>query len=310
MSRNFRRIRYGTARSAWIAVMALASGFLNSGPAMADVISDNLSAYTGINAQGYLSPLKEAVGQSLNSGLYNSAHIPPSGTYFRLELKGMLVSYEDEDRSFQATSEDFFPGNQTVDAPTIVGDTDGAVITDPGTGATFHLPGGLDIDRLALAVPQLTVGSVYGFEATVRYFGADIGDTDIGNIYLLGGGLRYAISPLIKAPFDIAATVFYQKFKLGDDFMDSDALSYGLQVGRSMPMLDVYGGVGMDRYKLAVTYDSDAAPGGRAEIELPAENDFHLALGATVHLGFLHLNGEYNHAARSSFAFGVGLGMR
>lgn len=276
----------------------------------ADVINDNLSAYTGVNARGYLGPLKEAIGQSLNSGIYNSAHIPTTGTYFRLEARGMLLSFKDEDRVFDAKAEDFFPGNQTVEASTIVGGTEGVSITDPGTGAIYHLPGGLDLDRLVLAAPQLTVGSVAGLEATVRYFAADIGDTDLGNISLIGGGLRYAVSPVIKAPFDIAAMVFYQKFKLGDDFLDSDALTYGLQAGKSMPMLDVYGGVGLDRYKLTVTYDSDVASGGRAEVELPAENDFHLALGATVHLGFLHLNGEFNHAARSSFSVGVGLGMR
>lgn len=301
-----------TWRHAGLVMPALGvAALLLPGVGRADVISDNLSAYTGVNARGYLAPLKEAIGQSLNSGIYNSAHIPPTGTYFRLEVKGMLLSYKDEDRIFRAATEPIFPGNQTVDAPTVVGSTSGVTINDPGTGAVYNLPGGLDIDRLVLAVPQLTVGSIAGVEATVRYFAADFGDTDLGNISLAGGGLRYSVSPLLKLPVDVAAMVFYQKFKLGDDFVDSNALTYGLQVGKSMPMLDVYGGLGLDRYKLTVTYDTEAAgANGKAEVALPAENDVHIALGATVHLGFLHLNGEFNHAARSSFAVGVGLGMR
>ena len=103
----------------------------------------------------------------------------------------------------------------------------------------------------------------------------------------------------------------YQKFKLGSDFVDSNAITYGIQGGKNFGLLDVYAGLGMDRYKLDVTYDSAAGgSGARTTVELPAENDFHVAAGATLHLSVLHLNAEYNHAARSSVAVGLGIGNR
>lgn len=303
----------GRGAGAWLTLATTALLALSGAPAArGDVISDNLSAYTGVNAQGYLSPLKESFGQALNTGLYNSASIPKEGMYFRLEFKAFRVSYKDEDRTFKARTEDYFPGGQSVDAPTVVGSTTGVEVVDTATGARYNMPGGLDVERLTLGVPQITIGSLAGFELTARAFVHKFGDTDLGDIKLYGGALRYGLNSVISTlPCEAALLVGYQQFKLGKDFVDSSALTYGVQVGKNLGMLDVYGGLGMDRYKMDVTYDAAVgASGPRTKVELPAENDFHVAAGATLHLSVLHLNAEYNHAARSSFAVGLGIGNR
>lgn len=297
----------------WLVTVMVALTSIGVAPvARGDVISDNLSAYTGVNARGYLSPLKESFGQALNTGLYNSAAIPKEGLYFRLEFKAFRVNYKDEDKTFDARTEDYFPGAQTVKAPTVVGSTTGVGVIDPGTGAHYNMPGGLDVERLTLGVPQITVGSLAGFELTARAFVHKFGDSDLGDIKLYGGALRYGLnSVLADLPFDAALLFSYQKFQLGSDFVDSNAMSYGVQGGKSLGMIDLYAGLGMDRYKMDVTYDSAVGgTGARTTIELPAENDFHVAAGATLHLSVLHLNAEFNHAARSSFAVGLGIGNR
>lgn len=296
-----------------LAAGLLVAGLLTAVPAArADVISDNLSAYTGVNARGYLNPLKESFGQVLNTGLYNSAAIPRDKMYFRLEVKAFQVSYKDEDRTFKARTEDYFPGGQSVDAPTVIGSTDGVQVVDATTGARYNMPGGLDLDKLTIGVPQVTLGSLQGLELTARAFVHKFGDTDLGDIKLYGGALRYGVNAAFpNLPVDVAVLFGYQKFKLGDDFVDSNAITYGAQVGRSAGVLDIYGGIGVDRYKLDVSYDAavgSTAP--RTTVELPAESDLHLTAGATLHLSVLHLNAEYDHAAQSSFAVGLGIGNR
>ena len=68
-------------------------------PALAQV-EDQLSAYTGENATGYLQPLADAFGAALNDGFFRSAYIPTDGLHFSVELRAMGVSFGDDDDTF------------------------------------------------------------------------------------------------------------------------------------------------------------------------------------------------------------------
>jgi hypothetical protein len=275
-----------------------------------DQIEDNLSSYTGRNAEGYLGPLRDALGASLNSGIFMYAGVPREGFHIRLDLRGMLVSFDDDDRTFDASTEDYFGSDQEAEVPTVVGDEDAVTVEDPETGASFTFPGGFNIDRFGLAVPQLTIGSIAGTEAVIRYITAETGDAEIGEVTLRGIGFRHSLSSYLEGlPLDLAVTGFWQNLEIGDDFIDATATTFGVQGGKSFGMLAAYAGLSYDSMDMEVAYDTDI--GGedeRLEVDFDKESTGHLTLGATARLGILHLNGEFNQASNTSLAFALGLG--
>ena len=113
---------------------------------------------------------------------------------------------------------------------------------------------------LRFAVPQLTVGSVRGTDAFVRFvLVPKIGENKIPPTTLWGVGVRHSISqsiPLIPVP--IAAQVLYSKMKNGDIY-DASGLAYGVQVGKTFSVLSLYGGFKIENSTLKVAYVSTEA---------------------------------------------------
>jgi hypothetical protein len=156
-------------------------------------LGEQLSAYTGANASGYLGPLVDAFGADLNAGTFHSARIPWSGLQFGLELRFTSVRFANADRTFLGITEGDFAPVITTSVPTVVGDKK-AVYVD-GEGSTrFAFPGGFDLDDFSVAVPQLRIGSLYGTEALIRYFYFNLSRTEFGVFNLYGIGLRHGIS--------------------------------------------------------------------------------------------------------------------
>lgn len=277
-------------------------------------IDDQLSAYTNKNAEGYLAPLADAFGSSLNSGLFRSARIP-EGVHVSLEMMAMVVFFGDDDRTFRATTEGNFLPEQTVDAPTVVGSGNSFPVTGNG-GTTYIFPGGFDLHRFGLVVPQLRVGSFMGTEALLRYFALETGDDDLGKLSLFGFGVRHSISQYLgPIPLlDLSAGFFWQKFKLGendrgDDLLSSTAFSIGVQASKDFGIVQPYAGLSMDYFSMDVEYDSDVS--GISEpisFDYSSDASARLTAGFALNFLFLHLNTEYNIANQNSLSFGVALG--
>jgi hypothetical protein len=282
---------------------------LASIPASAQ-IEDAISAYTGANAEGYLEPLARAIGADLNSALFHSAHIPEGGLHVSLEVGLMAVLFSDDDETFMATTEAGFSPETTVEAPTVVGP--GGAIIVPGDGGTaFPFPGGFNLASLALAAPQLRIGSFRGTEAVIRYMAFDTGEVEIGNVDLQGYGLRHSISQYLPGlPVDIAAGIMYQRFKLGEDLIDATAFSFGAQASMSVPLvfavIEPYAGLSMDTFQMDVAYDDE--DNDPVSVEFDSRSTAHLTLGLHAQVTVVSLYGEYNLAEQSGFAFGMGFG--
>ena len=273
-------------------------------------IEDAISAYTGANAEGYLEPLAQAIGANLNSALFHSAHVPEGGLHVSLELGLMAVLFSDDDETFMATTEMGFSPETTVEAPTVVGP--GGAIIVPGDGGTaFPFPGGFNLASLALAAPQLRIGSFKGTEALIRYMAFDTGDVEIGDVDLQGYGLRHSISQYFPGlPVDIAAGIMYQRFKLGDDLIDATAFSFGAQASMKLPLvfatIEPYAGLSMDTFQMDVAYDDE--DNDPVSVEFDSRSTAHLTLGLHAQVTVVSLYGEYNIAEQSGFAFGIGFG--
>ena len=205
---------------------------LLASPSHADV-EDALQAYTGVNATGYLEPLADAFAAELNSGFFYSAYVPHSGLHITFGLGFMGRYFSDDDKYFTATTESGFTPTTTIDnAPTVVGP--GQSVTVSGTGGTsFTFPGGLDLNSFAIIVPYLNIGSIWGTEAQIRFLAFDTGDSDVGDLQLVGGGIRHSIDQHFEVfPVALALAVYYQNFQLGDNLITADAFSIGVRAVR------------------------------------------------------------------------------
>jgi hypothetical protein len=272
-------------------------------------IASNLSAYTGQNVKGYLQPLEEGFGSLLNTGAFRSAHIPRSGFNINLEVKTMALKFNDSDRTFTATTEEGFYPEVQVEAPTVIGGT--AAVEVPGTGGTTAaLPGGLDIKSMAMAAPQLTIGSIMGTQAVLRFFSLNSGDTEIGDVKLFGLGARHSISQYLpNFPIDLAAGLLWQHFKMGSKLIDANALTAGVQASRRFSLLEPYAGLSLDRFSMKTEYTSkEAEPPTKFKVDFDPKTTGRFTAGLGLNLLVVHLQGEIDLSSRTSYLLGLSLG--
>jgi hypothetical protein len=308
-------MRMKTGTSIWLLLLLV--GLIAPSLAFAQ-IEANLDNYTGQNAKGYLMPLKDAFGTTLNDGMFRSGLVPKSGFTLNLEVKSMFVKFGDADKTFTArTEKGFFPEMEVPDAPTVVGSTQAVSVQGQG-GAVAVLPGGFDLNSLGLAVPQLTIGNLLGTQAVVRYVAVNTGDADIGDLSLFGFGLHHSISQYMQdPPLDLAVGALYQSFKVGDNLIDATAMTFGAQASRQFWIsegkylgVEPYGGVSFDSFKMSVEYDSKTAdPPVHLDVDFGSSSTARATIGLGVNLlKVIHLQGEANFASQTSYLLGLSLG--
>jgi hypothetical protein len=298
--------------------------FIQPGPAKAQ-LEQRLGAYTGVNTQGYFGPLVDAFAADLTAGFFHSAYIPKQSLSVSLELRAMSVYFSDADRTFSATTEGTFQPLTTVLVPTVVGITD-PVYVDGDNGLRYVFPGGFNITSFSTAVPQLRVGSLYGTEAIFRYAYLNRGNRMLGDLRfdLYGAGLRHSVSQyLTDFPIDIAASLFYQRFHMGENgkdyhFIAANTLSLGFQVSKRIPVfeswgigLEPYTGLSWDQFSFDAQYERD--PGDRADVTFGWQNVLQLTVGMSARVAIINVSAEYNvldagfDVRQESVSVGVGV---
>jgi len=274
-----------------------------------------MSVYTGENAVGYLQPLVNAFGAALNTGFGYSAYIPPTSFHIGVEFPVMGVFFDDEDKTFLATTEPGFSPTTQEEVSTVVGPGKAKVITGSG-GAQFAFPGGFDLNSFGLVVPQIRLSSLAGAEAVVRWLAYDDTD-DIGEIDLFGIGGRYSLSQHMgeTPPLDVAAGVMWQTLDVGTNdfgnpFTSSTALTVQLQGSKRMPVgfatFEPYGIVAYENLDVDVQYsDENDQP---VDVSVEGDNAFRFTLGAGINFVAGQLWADYSFADTSNFSFGLALG--
>jgi hypothetical protein len=306
-------MRYGKRLGAGLAFVGL---ILSLGAPVSAQVENQLSAYTGANAKGYLQPLSDAIGTTLNTGFFRSAYLPVSGIQWGLEVLVMGLQFSGEDRMFDATTEGAFLPEQTVSAPTVVGQGD-AILVSGANGTSYAFPGGFDLNSFGMLAPQLRISSFRGTEVVGRFALVKSGDAELGDILLWGIGGRHNISQYLGENFavDISAGLIYQKFtagqnSAGDDLLDSDAFSLGANLSRRFPVgfatFEPYTALSYDTYSMTVQYESDLD--GPQTIDFGRTNTAHWAIGANFNLIYANVFAEYDISSMNSFGFGLVLG--
>lgn len=209
--------------------------------------------------------------------------MPKSGIEFTLGVRVMGVSFDDADRSFTSTDPAGFQRNGPASVSTMIGSEAGAAVHSQG-GTTMIYPGGFNISQSALPVPELTVGTVFGTRAVVRWFSADPGGPDHGKLELFGIGGQPSVSRYLKfLPADVAPGAFYQTFKLGDGLLDTKALHVDVTASRPFGRLiavEPYVSVGYYTFSMDVSYKDSTDPTNHISLTMEKQANAHLAAGA------------------------------
>jgi len=221
----------------------------------------------------------------------------------------MMAPIPDDDKTFKATTTSPFTPQQTVDAPTVVGEEKSVYATGSG-GNVYPFPGGLNMNVTAFAAPQLTVG-LMGSEIIARYFAAELGDSDIGDISLLGIGVRHSISQyLVLFPVDISVGAFWQNITVGDDLLDMKTLHFGVQVSKNFAPLTLYGGLGFDNGSAKVDYTfEDEFTTIPVELDIKNDTALEITAGVGFNFAFIHLTTEAAFGSRTAFALNATFGL-
>jgi len=272
---------------------------------IAQNLEDYLSAYTGDNGKGYVKPLADAFGANINSGFYHDADIPFAGVNIYVGVVTMTAFVSDDSKTFDAKTGEFFLPETTVKVPTIFGDTEGTTV-DGNAGTSYKFPGGLGISKLPIAVPQITVGSFMGTDATLRYIQLDV-DDNIGELSVFGFGVRHSISQYIPLfPLNIAGGLYYQTFDVGD-IIEANAFALSVQGSYSLPFFTFYGGLSYETASLDIKYEFGSGEDTEEiSFSLDAENNVRLTLGAAVQLSVFTLHADYNIGNQDVFVLGLG----
>lgn len=286
------------------------AAFAFAPPARAD-LNERLGALTGANARGYLSPLPKALSTTMNAAIFTTGRVPKSGFDLSLGVRAMGARFDDADRTFTPVDPPGFTSTSPTPVSTIVGGT--TSVSVPGQGGTsYAFPGGLDLQQFAFAAPELSIGSLFGTRAVVRWISTDLNDSDFGKVELFGIGAQHSLSRYLpNVPVDLALGVFYQTFKIGDGLLDTKAVHVDVTGSRSFGRvisLQPYAAIGYDTFDMDVAYTSTSNPADHISVTMDRQSNAHFTAGAVLRFPGVRLNLEANQAARFGAAVGLSVG--
>ena len=274
----------------------------------AQEIDQLVSKYTQENGAKFMQPLADAVGANFNSGLIHSAKIREMGFQMYLGIVTTTAFISDKKKTFTAVPEGLFEPKNPVEVPTLFGPSENVVVNGDG-GTQYVFPGGLNLRMLPLAMPQLTIGSVYGTDLTIRYFAVNLGE-DVGKLNLFGWGLRHNISQYFTdIPVNLAAGIYNQYFMLGD-IVDSKCWLFNVQSSYDLSIFTFYGALGYENSTLDIkyTYDNNGEDTTQ-KFNLKGSNNISFTAGVTFNLGPVKLNADYSLANQRVLTVGLGVGI-
>ncbi len=267
-----------------------------------------LKQYESESAKGYIQPMADLFGANMNAGLYHSAAIPQTGFSLQIDLIGMGSSVGDDQKTYTLDLPASFT-QRTMKAPTIFGPKS-TQVTDPNGFQFKPSDGIIDASLFPLAVPQLTIGNIYGTQAMVRFIATpSFSDEKFPKTTLWGAGLRHSISQYLgeSAPLDIAAGFFYSSFTVGD-IIDFSGLSIGAQASKSFSVLNLYGGLAWEKSTMNLSYKPSATNASAVDIDLDGDNAFRFTVGAGLKLAVFNIFADANFGSITNFSGGIGFG--
>ena len=277
---------------------------LISSTAAGQNLEESVDAYSSKNGTLYLQPLADVFGANLNSGFFHTAKIPKFGLHINVGVAAMYAPIGKGQKTFKMVDEpdlNWTAPPETV-LPTLFGEDESVEVAGLG-----DMPGGIwQNNFFPTAVPQLTIGSFMGTEATFRWIEYNV-DDDIGKIKLSRWGLRHSLSHyILLCPVDIAVGYWQQKFTIGD-IVEANTRFYGIQASKSISILTLYCGLGIEHATLKLEYNNQDLD-KPVRFELEGNNTTRTTLGASLDLAVVKFHIDMNMANQTTYSAGLGIG--
>lgn len=288
----------------WAGVLCLSLLLVESVHAQLDV---NLSSIHEENAEGYLEPLATGLSACLGSAAFTSGHASGSPLRFSIGVEYIDVSFDDADREYIPEAPPGFIPEESIPVPTVIGD--GHAVAVKGAGETaLDCPGGFDVQSVAIAVPQVTLGLALGTQVVARYVAFDLEGNALGELRLLGFGLMHSISQYLGAsPVDVSVGAFFQELRVGD-IVRIQAEHVRIMGSRSFHSIQPYLGLGIDFFKMRAEYVFESGEDDEwVRVDLGPHAHGHLSVGIALGLPVLKIHVEYSVAAENTVAIGIAL---
>jgi len=317
--------------------------------------------------KGYLDPWAKSIGAGLDAGWYNSAK-PHSTLGFDVTFTTSYAFVPSSERSFDVSQIGLktlsVKGTENI-AQTIAGkNADGAElelkVNNKSVGG-FKMPAGTGVSGVPLPMIKVGFGLPFGTEIDARFLPTLSLGSKLGSIGLWGVGLKHSIKQWIPVvslvPFwDLSLVGAYSRFNTSANvnFTPSDmganfvydgsttdfngqkaqfsvgAWNVGMVIGTSLPIFNVYGGIGYSssqaNLKLTGKYytGSVSSVDGSGKVHVKASDlktdpinfDFDkngnmkYTAGMRVKLALLTIHADYSYANYSMYTAGVGISFR
>jgi hypothetical protein len=293
------------ARFALLALLLCAGGAARG----QSQFEEAMQQLTSDNAKGYLQPFVDGFGSNLNSGLMRPVNMTSLGFTMKVEVVAVGTMIGDGQKAYSAVAP--APFDQTpVQTATVFGGA-GSVVSGPG-GLEYQFQNGQLRTRLMpMAIPQATIGTVYGTEAVIRYAAVPKME-NFPHIDLFGLGFRHNLSQYLPGiPVDLAAGVFYQDLSVGDVF-DAHTTNVSLQASTSLAIFRLYGGAQYETSSMNVHYrytGPGSTPESVVRLDMNGENTLRATAGLGLDLVVLHINTDISVGRVTSVSAGVGFGL-
>ncbi len=245
-----------------------------------------------------------------------------AGQGFPQEAENALVD--------QITSEYY---NVTISGATIIGNPEdyitvgypgktysyeGQTYSVPSTNIVLPIGGFKDLANtnwLPLGAPQLTIGTIFGTQATFRYLPSRELQEGLGTFKYFGFGIQHNPKiwlPLLL-PVDFAVSFFTQKLEVGT-LLTTTTNAFGINVSRQFGPralnLTPYAGFMLENSKMEVTYNyvvqtPQGAVTEKIDFTLTGENRSRIILGMNIRFVLVNLNVDYNIGKYQSITAGL-----
>lgn len=293
-------------------------------------------------SKAYIDPFANGFGNALNHGWYNSAK--PH------KLGGFDITFSVATAIPPSSSKTFNVSNLGLTAwqlqnpannlsPTVTGaKSSGPVLVPtgviPGQPATLTLPQGANLKFIPSPMIQVGVGLPFNSELIVRYL-PKISVPDVGKFSLIGFGIKNEFKEFIPGfkalPFNVSLLLGYTKFTSSfdlnapqsgnsDQTLDFKATGFTgkLLVGKSIPVLTVYAGVGFNKSKTNVDLKGKyTIPGASAagDITDPFALEFknsgvNANVGLRIKLAIIAFHFDYTLGKYKIYNAGFGINFR
>jgi len=305
-------------------------------------LGDRFASLAIDNAKGYVGPVAEGLGHALTAGFAQTARshkllgfdigvrvmaaLPSAARETFDAIVPTSVSYEGV-----TFTNPYASANGSLATPTAVGAGDGIVLVPQGNfrqaillagenpdDYTIEFPEGLDLPAVPFAIAQFSIGLPFSTEFTLRMVPAVTPDEEIGEIKATGFGVKHTVTHWLPTfPVDVAVFAGTQDFQVGD-WLDANAVTYGVIASRSIGPLTAFGHVRRASADVSVGYTVDnpddvpglPADGTRLGFEANVPAAVRAGGGLTIRLIGLDITGEYTQGPQRVVSVKAGLSIR